>query len=218
MNDSGMHVLMVDDHTIVRDGLKRILAAASDADLRVTEAATAFEALDRLRQQHFQVAIVDLSLPGMSGLDLIQRMHDNWPQLRVLVLSMHTEEQYALRAFKAGAHGYLTKDSAAGELLAAVRTVAAGGAYVTPALAARVVQSLAQPRPAAAHAALTDRELDVLQRLVAGQRPTEIAAALHLSVKTISTHKARIQDKLQLGSTAALIRFGIENGLVPPPA
>lgn len=218
MNDSGMHVLMVDDHTIVRDGLKRILAAASSDDLRVTEAATAFEALDRLRQQRFDVAIVDLSLPGMSGLDLIQRMHDNWPQLRVLVLSMHTEEQYALRAFKAGAHGYLTKDSAAGELLDAVRTVAAGGAYVAPALAARVVQTLAQPRPAAAHAALTDRELDVLQRLVAGQRPTEIAAALHLSVKTISTHKARIQDKLQLGSTAALIRFGIENGLVPPPA
>lgn len=212
-----LHVLMVDDHTMVRDGLRRILAAAS-ADMHVTEAATAFEALDRLRQQSFELAIVDLSLPGMSGLDLIQRLRAGWPQLRVLVLSMHTEEQYALRAFKAGAHGYLTKDSAAGELIDAVRSVAAGGAYVTPALAARVVQSLAQAQAAPPHAALTDRELDVLQRLVAGQRPTEIAAALHLSVKTISTHKARIQDKLQLGSTAALIRFGIENGLVPPPA
>ena len=217
MNAPPLQVLMVDDHTIVRDGLKRILAAGS-ADLQVTESATAFEALDRLRQQRFDVAIVDLSLPGMGGLDLIQRMHANWPQLRVLVLSMHTEEQYALRAFKAGAHGYLTKDSAAAELLDAVRTVAAGGAYVTPALAARVVQSLARPRPQAPQATLTDRELDVLRRLVAGQRPTEIATALHLSVKTISTHKARIQDKLQLGSTAALIRFGIENGLTPPPA
>lgn len=209
-------LLMVDDHTIVRDGLKRILAAAAPA-WSVAEAGNGFEALELLRRQRFDVALVDLSMPGMSGLDLIQRIRSEWPGLRVLVLSMHAEEQYALRAFKAGANGYLTKDAAAGELVEAVRKVAGGGAYVTPSLAEAVVQSLTGQTAPAAHAVLTDREMEVLQRLVAGQRPTEIAAALHLSVKTISTHKARIQEKLQLPSTAALIRFGIEQGLAAPP-
>jgi DNA-binding NarL/FixJ family response regulator len=131
----------------------------------------------------------------------------------VLVLSMHAEEQYALRAFRAGANGYVTKDSASAELVAAVRKVAAGGAYVSASLAERVVQQLSGMQRAPQHARLTDRELEVLQRIVAGQRPTEIAAALHLSVKTVSTHKSRILDKLQLSSTAALIRYGLEHGL-----
>lgn len=210
----GLEVLVVDDHTIVRDGLKRVLSAA-DADWAVTEAGTGYQALDCLRRQRFDLAIVDLSMPGMSGLDLIQRIRAEHPAVRVLVLSMHAEEQYAMRAFKAGANGYVTKDSAATELVHAVRKIAGGGAYVTPSLAERVVQELNRESRPAPHAALSDRELEVLKRIVAGERPTEIAAALNLSIKTISTHKSRIQDKLQLGSTAALVRYGLEQGLLP---
>ena len=149
----------------------------------------------------------------MTGLELIQRIKAGHAQVAVLVLSMHAEEQYALRAFKAGANGYLTKDGAADELLRAVRKVLGGGAYVTTSLAERVVQQLSGAVGVPRHAQLSDRELEVLRRLVAGQRPTDIAEALHLSVKTISTHKRRIQDKLQLSTTAALIRYGLEHGL-----
>jgi DNA-binding NarL/FixJ family response regulator len=210
-------LLLVDDHTIVREGLRRILEAAADP-WQITEAGSGFQALECLRSQAFGMAIVDLSMPGMSGLELIKRIKADHPQVMVLVLSMHAEEQYALRAFSAGANGYVTKDTASAELVAAVRKVAAGGAYVTTSLAERVVQQLNGATQAPRHAALSDREMEVLQRIVAGQRPTEIAAALHLSVKTVSTHKTRIQDKLQLPSTAALIRYGIEHQLGTPGA
>lgn len=206
-----LELLMVDDHTIVRDGLRRVLNGAC-ADWRITEAGTGFQALECLRQQRIDLAIVDLSMPGMSGLDLIRRIRAEHDGVRVLVLSMHAEEQYALRAFKAGANGYVTKDSAAAELVSAVRKVAAGGAYVSPGLAERVVQQLSTGG-ASRHADLSDREMEVLHRIVAGHRLTDIAHALHLSVKTVSTHKSRILEKLQLPSTAALIRYGLEHGL-----
>ena len=205
-------MLLVDDHTIVREGLKRILEPISD-DWAVTEAGTGFQAIECLRRQRFELAIVDLSMPGMSGLDLIRRVKAEWPHVSVLVLSMHAEEQYAMRAFKAGANGYVTKDSAAAELVTAVRKVAAGGTYISISLAERVVQQLNGASRAPRHADLSDRELEVLNRIVAGQRLTDIAEALHLSVKTVSTHKTRIQEKLQLPNTAALIRYGFENQL-----
>lgn len=203
-------LLLVDDHTIVREGIKRILEPIA-AEWSVTEAATGFQALECLRREPFALAIVDLSMPGMPGLDLIRRIKTEHPKVMVMVLSMHAEEQYAMRAFKAGASGYITKDSAAAELIAAVGKVASGGTYVTPSLAEHVVQQLAGMARSPRHTELSDRELDVLRRIVAGQRITDIAEALHLSVKTISTHKARIQDKLQLTSMAALIRYGIEH-------
>jgi DNA-binding NarL/FixJ family response regulator len=208
-------LLLVDDHTIVREGLRRILEAAADP-WQITEAGSGFQALECLRRQPFGMAIVDLSMPGMSGLELIKRIKSEYPQVKVLVLSMHAEEQYALRAFSAGANGYVTKDSASAELVAAVRKVATGGAYVTASLAERVVLQLNGASQAPRHAQLSDRELEVLQRIVAGQRPTEIAEALHLSVKTVSTHKTRILDKLQLPNTAALIRYGLEHQLGEP--
>lgn len=211
-----LELLMVDDHTIVREGLKRVLAGAC-AQWRITEAGTGFQALECLRRQRFDLAIVDLSMPGMSGLDLIRRIKAEYERVRVLVLSMHAEEQYALRAFKAGANGYVTKDSAAAELVNAVRKVAAGGAFVSPGLAERVVQQLSAGTAAPRHAELSDRELEVLRRIVSGQRMTDIADALHLSVKTVSTHKTRILDKLQLSNTAALIRYGLEHGLGGAP-
>lgn len=207
-----LRLLLVDDHTIVRDGLRRILEATGDA-LRIVEASSGFQALECLRREPFDLAIVDLSMPGMNGLELIRRIKVDHAALAVLVLSMHAEEQYALRAFKAGANGYMTKDSAADELVRAVRKVAAGGAYVTASLAERVVLQLNGSAAVPLHVQLSDRELEVLRRIVAGERLTDIGRALHLSVKTISTHKTHIQEKLGLPSTAALIRYGIENGL-----
>jgi DNA-binding NarL/FixJ family response regulator len=204
-------LLLVDDHTIVREGIKRILEPL--ADWVVTEAATAFQALDRLRQTPFSLAIVDLSMPGMPGLELIRRMKAAYPTMAVMVLSMHAEEQYAMRAFKAGANGYLTKDSAASELAAAVAKVADGGSYVTASLAERLVQQLSGVARAPRHITVSDRELDVMHRIVAGERLTDIAEALHLSVKTVSTHKSRILEKLQLPNSASLIRYGLENDL-----
>lgn len=207
-----LHILLVDDHAIVREGLQRILESTR-RHWTFAQAPSGFEALRRLRSEPFDLAIIDLSMPGMTGLELLRRIREEMPALRVLVLSMHAEEQYALRVFKAGGNGYVTKDRAASELVAAVEKVAAGGAYVTASLAERVVLQLNRQAPEPGHAQLTDREHEVLRRLVAGQRLTEIAEALHLSVKTVSTHKSRIQDKLQLPSTAALIRYGIDSGI-----
>lgn len=211
-SEAPLAMLMVDDHTVVREGLKRVLEPLA-GEWAITEAGTGFQALECLRQKDFQLAIVDLSMPGMSGLELIHRIKSGYPSVAVLVLSMHAEEQFALRAFQAGANGYLTKDSASAELIAAVRKVAGGGAYVTPSLAERVVQQLNGAIPRPRHAQLSDRELEVLQRIVLGQRLTDIAESLHLSVKTISTHKRRIQDKLELPNMAALIRYGLEHEL-----
>lgn len=210
--DTGLNILIVDDHAIVREGLKRILES-TEMDWRVVEAATGLEALEILRRKPFDVAVVDVSMPCMGGLDLLRRIRPEFPRLRVLMLSMHAEEQYALRAFKAGASGYVTKDSASRDLASAVRKVAQGGAYVSAGLAERVVLQLNGAREPALYEQLSDRELDVLRRLVAGHRPTEIANALHLSVKTISTHKSRILERLQLPNMAALIRYGLEQGL-----
>ena len=210
-----LRLLLVDDHTIVREGLKRVLNPAGN-HWTLTEAVTGYQALELLREHEFDLALVDLSMPGMTGLELVRRIKTEFPGVRVLVLSMHAEEQYAMRAFKAGANGYVTKDIAATELVSAVRRVAAGGAYVTESLAERVVQQLNGTSDAPRHMLLTDREFDVLRRVAAGQRLTEIGDALHLSVKTVSTHKTRIQEKLQVTSTAELIRYALENRIDDP--
>ena len=209
----GLRIIVVDDHAIVREGLVRILEGTG-LGYSVAEASSGFQALEWLRRNAADVAIVDLSMPGMSGIDLIRRIRSEFPSTAVLVLSMHAEEQYAMRAFKAGAAGYVTKDRAGAELVDAVNKVARGGAYVTASLAERVVQQLNGSAEAPAHHRLSDRELEVLRRIVAGERISDIADALHLSIKTVSTHKRRIQDKLGLPSTAALVRYGMEQGLV----
>ena len=216
INPGALQILIVDDHAIVREGLVRILEGTGRG-WQVAEATSGFQALEWLRRHQATLAIVDLSMPGMSGLDLIARLRKEFPRLRVLVLSMHAEEQYALRAFQAGAHGYVTKDRAPAELVDAVAKVAGGGAYVTTSLAERVVQSLNGAQAMPRHAHLSNRELEVLRRIVAGQRLCDIADELHLSIKTISTHKRRIQDKLQLPSMAALIRYGMEHGSQDAP-
>ena len=203
-----IRVLLADDHEIVRDGLKRILAATTD--VRVAgEAASGDEALALVRTHDYDVALLDMSMPGLSGIDLIKRVRIEKPKLRILVLSMHGEQQYAARALKAGASGYLTKDSAAEKLLGALRKVAAGGVHVSDAAAASLVATARAP-----HQELTDREFEVLRLLAGGRSPTEIAAHLHLSVKTVSTHKAHVQDKLGLAGTADLVRYALEHKLI----
>jgi DNA-binding NarL/FixJ family response regulator len=203
-----IRVLLADDHEIVRDGLKRILAATNDVQV-TAEAASGDAALALVKAGDFDVALLDMSMPGLSGIDLIKRIRLEKPKLRILVLSMHGEQQYAARALKAGASGYLTKDSAAEKLLGALRKVAAGGVHVSDAAAASLVATARAP-----HQELTDREFEVLRLLAGGRSPTEIAAQLHLSVKTVSTHKAHVQDKLGLAGTADLVRYALEHKLI----
>ena len=207
-----LNLLLVDDHTVVREGLKRLIDPQTNR-WSIVEAGTGFQALECLRRQPIDLAIVDLSMPGMSGLDLTRRIKSEFPSVAVLVLTMHSEEQYAIRALQAGANGYVTKDSAATELVAAVRKVASGGVFLSAQLAERMVQQLNGQRPAPDIQLLTNRELEILQRIVSGQRPVDIADELHLSIKTVSTHKKRIQEKLNIDSTAALVRFGLEHQL-----
>ena len=202
-----IRVLIADDHEIVRDGLRRILAATSDIEV-AAEAASGDEALALVRANDYDVALLDMSMPGLSGIELIKRLKIERPKQRILVLSMHGEDQYAARALKAGASGYLNKDSASEQLVGAIRKIAAGGVHIGEAAAASLVSSEKLP-----HQKLSDREFEVLRLLVAGQSPTGIAAQLHLSVKTVSTHKTRILEKLNLKSTADLVRYALEKKL-----
>jgi DNA-binding NarL/FixJ family response regulator len=203
-----IRVLIADDHEIVRDGLKRILAAHADLDV-AAEAASGDEALALVKANDYDIVMMDMSMPGLSGMDLIKRLKLEKPRLRILVLSMHGEQQYAARALKAGAAGYLNKDSAADSLVHAIRKVAAGGVHITEAAAASLVAGEKAP-----HQALSDREFEVLRLLVEGLGPTDIADKLHLSVKTVSTHKTRILEKLRVGSTAELVRYALDNKLI----
>jgi two-component system invasion response regulator UvrY len=202
-----IRVLLADDHNIVRDGLRRILAATTDIEV-AGEAASGDQALALVKAGDYDVAMLDMSMPGLSGLDLIKRVKIEKPKLRILVLSMHAEQQYAARVLKAGACGYLNKDSAAELLLGAIRKLAAGGLHIPDGAMAGLVSSKAR------HETLSDREFEVLRLLVEGLGPTEIGERLHLSVKTVSTHKTRILEKLELGSTAELVRYALEQKLV----
>ena len=204
-----IRLLIADDHAIVRDGLKRILAAVPDMQV-AAEAATGDQALALVKAQDFDVVVVDMSMPGLSGMDLIKRLKLEKPKLRILVLSMHGEQQYAARALKAGAAGYLNKDSASELLLGALRKVAAGGVHIGEVAAAALLQSGDKPP----HESLSDREFEVLRLLVDGLGPTDIGERLHLSVKTVSTHKTRILEKLNVTSTAELVRYALEHRLV----
>jgi len=201
-------VVLADDHKIVRDGLKRILAATSDLAV-AAEAADGDALLALVKAGDYDVAVVDMSMPGLSGIALIKRLKLEKAKLKILVLSMHGEQQYAARALKAGAAGYLNKDSAAELLVGAIRKVAAGGVHIGEAAAASLVAAEKSP-----HDALSDREFEVLRLLVEGLGPTDIGERLHLSVKTVSTHKTRILEKLNLGSTAELVRYALEHKLV----
>ena len=208
-----IRVLLADDHAIVRTGLREILESTSDIEV-AAEAANGTEALNAVRAGEFDIAVLDLSMPGRSGIELIKLIRDERPKLRMLVLTMHSEEQYAVRALRAGASGYLTKESAADELVAAVRRIASGGAYISPETAQRLVLDTSEPGAELPHTRLSNREYEVFRMIVAGKSVTDIGAALNLSVKTISTHKARILDKMGFASQAELVRYAVEHRLL----
>ncbi|HWT36872.1 MAG TPA: response regulator transcription factor, partial [Paraburkholderia sp.] len=171
-----------------------------------------------IRATDAHVLVLDLSMPGRNGIDLIRQIKDEKPALRILVLTMHAEQQYAVRAFKAGASGYMTKESASAELVGAVTKVAAGGVYVSLAMAERFAQNLNEPAEALPHQRLSDREFDVFRRIVTGQTITEIAHDLCLSVKTVSTHKTRILEKMQMPNENGLVRYAIRHKLIDDEA
>jgi DNA-binding NarL/FixJ family response regulator len=213
MHKSKIRVLLADDHTIIRDGLKQILADTDDIVV-AGEAANGAEVLQQVRERDWDVVVLDISMPGRSGLDLIKILKSEKPELQILILSMHQEEQYAVRAIHAGAAGYLTKESDSDVLIAAIRRIAGGGVHVSENVTRLMVQGIrpsAEPQP---HTRLSDREYQVFNMLVAGLGLTEIGERLSLSVKTISTHKAHILEKMQLANTAELIRYAIAHDLV----
>jgi DNA-binding NarL/FixJ family response regulator len=207
-----IRIVIADDHAIVREGLKRIVASIDDMDV-MGEAADGTEVMVRVRELAFDVLVLDLSMPGRSGMELIKLVHAEKPRLRILVLSMHQESQYAVRAIKSGASGYLTKESAPALLEQAIRKIASGGAYVTPEVAEQLALGAMPGSTALPHESLSDREFEVLRLLVAGESVTDAATKLNLSVKTISTHKANLMRKLGLQNQSELIRYAIKHGL-----
>ena len=209
-------ILVADDHAIVRDGLKQILAETDD--LRVLgEAANGQEVLQKIRAEEWDVLLLDLSMPGKSGIELIKQLKKEKPNLHIVVLTMHEEHQYAVRAFKAGALGYLTKNSASSQLVTAIRKVAEGGAYVSPALAEKMALDLIPHTDVPPHTLLSDREYQIFQMIAAGQTISEIAHQLSISVKTVSTHKSRIMEKMQLTNQMELIRYALRHNLLDEP-
>ena len=207
-------ILVVDDHAIVRLGIIRLLRDLPNGPILVDEAATGHEALERISGCDYQLVLLDLSLPGRNGLDLLKQMRRLQPKLPVLILSMYPEEQYIVRALRGGAAGYLNKGSAAEELQTAVEKVLQGGRYITPSQALLLAEALAEaPLGAPLHRQLSDRECHFVSLLASGRTMTEIAAELSLSVKTISAVRSRVLEKLHLRTTADLIGYWITNHL-----
>jgi DNA-binding NarL/FixJ family response regulator len=208
-----IRIVIADDHTIVREGLKQVLSAAPELTV-VGEAQNGIEVLQRVRELDFDVLLLDMSMPGKSGTELIKQVHGEKPKLRILVLSMHQEEQYAVRAIRAGASGYLTKESASAQLVSAIRKVAGGGAFISTAVAEQLALGAMPQAAGPPHTTLSDREFQVLRMLVTGRSVSDIAGELHLSVKTVSTHKARMMQKLGVSSPADLMRYALSHRLV----
>lgn len=205
-------VLLVDDHVIVRNGVRLMLGEADDISVE-GEADTAQRALDLVREQDFDVALVDIAMPDKNGLDLLKLLRADKPKLAVLILSTYMEEIYAMRALKLGAAGYLTKDSPTSTLITAVRKAAAGGKHVSPALMEKLA-SMIGGGAVGSHEALSNRELQVLKLIASGESLVKIAESLHLSPHTVTTYRARILEKMGLSSNAELTRYAVENGLL----
>lgn len=210
-----IRVLVADDHTIVREGLKQILAKSGDLAV-AGEAANGNDVLKLVREQDWDVLVTDLSMPGRSGIDLVKLVKEARPKLPVLVLSMYGEDQYAVRAIRAGASGYLNKESASEQLVAAIRKIASGGVHVSAAVAEALFNNVRGGNSAQPHEQLSDREFQVLQLIANGHSSAEIAATLKLSPKTVSTHKTHILEKMGMKNQAELIRYAIAHRLVNP--
>lgn len=209
-------VLLADDHGIVRAGLRRIVEDSADMEV-VAEAADGKEAIRQARKQALDVVVVDISMPGMDGLEVISQLRAYNPQLPVIVLTMHEEEQYVVRAFEAGAMGYITKRSAPEQLVEAIRKVHAGGRYLTDEAAELLALCVARGAQARFPLdTLSMRELQVLRRLALGHTNREIAESYHISIKTVDTYRSRLLKKLNLRNNAELARFAMQNRLIEP--
>lgn len=208
-----IRILIADDHAVVRRGLKQILE--DQTDMRVEgEAQNGQQVLDLVRKQAWDVVLTDISMPGRNGLEVLKEIKREHPKLPVLILSMHPEDQYALRALKAGASGYLTKESAPDDLVNAIRQVVSGKKYVTGSLAEMLATEFERPSDKPLHECLSDRELQTLCLIASGHTPTEIAVELALSVKTISTYRSRVLEKMRMKNNAELTHYAISHKLV----
>ncbi|MBV8210590.1 MAG: response regulator transcription factor [Burkholderiaceae bacterium] len=208
-----LRVIVIDDHAIVRRGIVDILAERSDLSV-VSEAADYGQLRAQLRQHgEVDLLVMDLSLPGKDGIEILKALHGDYPRLKVLIISMYPEEQYAVRAFKAGASGYLNKASAPEKLLEAVDQIVAGRKYVTPVIAQALIHQLAAPEDGLPHERLSDREFQVLKLMASGQRLSDIALTLSLSPKTVSVYRARILEKMHMENNSELVHYAVKHGL-----
>ncbi|MBS4098772.1 MAG: response regulator transcription factor [Sulfuricella sp.] len=209
-----IRVLIVDDHAILREGVKHILSEHSDIEV-TGEARNGAEALAKLHAENWDVVVLDMSMPGKSGIELIKQLKVEKPKLPILILSMYTEDIYAVRTLKAGASGYLCKDNAETQLAQAIRKVAGGGLFMSHAVAENLAAEVLTGAPeAASHAQLSDREYQIFHHLAGGKSVSDIAGELNLSVKTVSTHKTRLMQKMNLANVAELIHYAIRHHLV----
>ena len=206
-------ILVADDHAVVREGLKQILSGMPDI-MVAGEASDGFQTLDQARKGGYDLLLLDIAMPRMSGLDVLKQLRSEGSELPILMLSMYPEEQYAIRTLKAGAAGYLAKESAPEELIAAVRKVCGGGKYVTSSLAEKLAVYIDSDMERAPHERLSDREYQVVLMIASGKTVSEIASELALSVKTVSTHRSRAIEKMGMKTNAELTHYAISNGLV----
>ena len=208
-----VQIILADDHTIVREGLKQILTECPDFKI-VGEAANGQSLLEQVREKGCDVVLLDIAMPGRNGLEILKQLKSEKPNLKVLILSMHPEDQYAVRAITAGASGYLTKVTASDRLIEAIKTVHSGRKYVSPTLAERLAETLTEEVQGPPHELLSDREYEVLLLLARGKAPSAIASEMFLSVKTVSTYRSRILEKLNLKTNTDLVRYVLDHNLL----
>lgn len=208
-----MKILICDDHKIVREGLRQILQRLADEPV-VQEASDGNEAISLIKNTVFDIILLDISLPGKSGLDILQEVKSKWPLINVLMLSMYPQEQYAIRALKLGASGYLTKDTASEELLLAVKKISMGGRYISQSLAESIASHLDQDTIRNKHESLSAREFQIMIKLASGESMQEIGNELFISVKTVSTYRSRVMSKLDFTKNTELTKYCMENKLI----
>jgi two-component system, NarL family, invasion response regulator UvrY len=206
-------IFIADDHAIVRKGLKQIISETPDMIVS-EEADNGLEALDKISENNYDVILLDISMPGKNGLEILRLVRRKKPKLPVLMLSVHPEAQYAVRSLRAGASGYLTKESAPDELIAAIRTISKGGKFVNASLAEKLISELEIYVERPSHETLSDREYQVMCMSAMGNTLKEIAQELSLSIQTVSTYRTRILEKMNMNSIAEVIRYAVKHGLV----
>jgi two-component system, NarL family, invasion response regulator UvrY len=213
MTGKKIRILIADDHPIVRAGFKQVLSETPDLVV-ADEAGNGQEVLDHLKKKKYDVVLLDISMPGKNGLEILKELKTDYPKLPVLILSIYPEEQYAIRALKAGAAGYLTKESAPHELISAIRKISAGGRYISESLAEKLATYLNVDMTKSPHETLSDREHQVMRLIASGKTVSEIAESLNLSVKTISTYRTHILEKMKMKNNAEITLYAVQNKLV----